>query len=451
MQEQDFLQGYEIKNFEFSPRVIRFLGLGTLLNFLMIFGLGQTNLLHSKACDGPFVGKVCQVLDMMYVSGKLFSGDNGYVVREYDKTEIGDADEIIWVDETGKGPAFAYPQGFFKPEESEDLLGDDALNNNPIAEIMPTPNPIYTPPSNNSSSNNLLGRRQKLPKRNRNVAKDDLPDDPLGNIGVGDEKNKKPKKDKPTDSDGTTADNKKPKDDGKDIKKNPLDKTTAKNSKPVGDMDFINKKPLQDFADEVLEKWESKKVDLSSKFRIKMVGALTKDGRLDPKRSKFSEMSGDPAMVELAKRAIESVGDSGWLDYLSRFEVKKADFIFEQDDKRLFAVVDSSLPTLEKANTVATGLRGIIQGALLFHRNGLKKLEPDVVALLNAAKVSSDGKLLRINFELPKEVAQKMINGQLKESQAKKLKDKKDKTTPKPQTKPNGSAEKMGENANSAK
>jgi len=408
MEQKSFLQDYEIKNWEFNPRIYRILGLATLLNFLILFSVAQSNLLQTKACDGPLVGKVCQVLDMIYVGAKLFTGDRGYVVREYEKTSISDSDEVIWVDETGKGPAFSYPAGYFKPEESEEPIGDESLTDNTVAEVLPTPIPYV--PAPRSSDNGLFERKQKLPKRNRNVVRGDLPDDPLGNIEGDDDdgKNKKLKNkspDKLPKLDDTTAKNKKTEDKKKDDKKNPIAENSAKSSKPVGNKDIINRKPLDDFADEVLAKWQEKKVDLSSKFKIKMIGKLDKNGKLDSKRSRFIEASGDPSMVEVAKRAIESVGDSGWLDYLSRFDVKGANFLFEQNDDKLYAIVDSSLPTIEKANTVATGLRGLMQAALLLEKNGVKKLKKDEIILLKAAKVKSDGKILRINFELPKEIA----------------------------------------------
>ena len=456
MEQKDFLQEYEVKNWEFNPRIYRILGLATLLNFLIIFGVAQSNLLRTKACDGPFVGKVCQVLDTIYVGMKLFTGDKGYVVREYDKTSISDADEVIWIDETGKGPAFSYPTGYFKPEESEELLGDENLMDDTVAEVLPTPLPYI--PTPRSSGNGLFGRKQRLPKRNRNIVRGDLPDDPLGNIGDDDNdgKNKKLKNDSPDKLptlDGTTAKDKKPenknKDEDKDSKKNPIADTTAKNSKSVDIKDIINRKPLDDFADEVLVKWQEKKVDLSSKFKIEMVGRLTKNGKLDQKRSRFVEASGDPAMVEVAKRAIESVGDSGWLTYLSDYDVKLVNFVFEQTDNKLYAIVDASLPTVEKANTVATGLRGLMQATLLLEKNGVSKLGSDEKILLKAAKVRSDGKVLKINFELPKEIAQKMINEQLKQHQAKKLKKQKDKIQPK--GKPNGSAGKVNNNTNAVK
>ena len=44
-----------------------------------------------KGCESPLVGRVCDVLDTVYVSSMLFGTDRDYVDAVYDKTELGDA------------------------------------------------------------------------------------------------------------------------------------------------------------------------------------------------------------------------------------------------------------------------------------------------------------------------------------------------------------------------
>ncbi|MCB1025324.1 MAG: hypothetical protein KDB79_13095 [Acidobacteria bacterium] len=428
MQEQEFLQNYEIGRWEFSPRIYKILGLSVVIVAVTVLGLGRTNLLHAKACDSHYIGKVCQVLDTIYVGSKMFSGDTDYVVKDYNKTSIKDSD-VIWVDQTGEGPKFTYPEGYFYKEPLSDPLDpNSSIGDSIIPPSSNSPIEIIPPPSNNDSG--LIGRRQNLPKKNPKPVSGDLPDSIIGSKSDKDDKNK------PDETDNQTAD--KDKTDGKDPgKKDPVEENSAKNNDPVKGLD-INKKPLLDFADEVLVKWETKKVDLSQQFRVKLVGALTENGRLDPKKTRYTEAIGDEGMIEVAKRAIESVGDSGWLDYLGRFDVKTMNIVFAQNDSQLVAVVDSDLPSAEKANTAASGLRGIIQAALLLHSNGIKKLKDDEVVLLKAANITSEGKKLKINFNLAKPTAQQMIDSRLKEYQADKLKKKDQDST---QPKPNGTAD----------
>ena len=477
MQAQDFLQNYEIKTWRYSSGSLRFLILATLLKFILIFALGQTNLLQAKACDGYFVGRMCQILDTLYVGSEIFAGNNGYVIREYKKTTIGSAEQTILIDETGQEPVFVYPQGYFKPKEfKKDKIKKKrdhrAPNKGHDAKSASNQNIPITSPPDKSSGRDLLVSDQKLPKYNKNVVKGELPKDPIGKVGnknavkgelpkgpIGSIKNKEEKNgklekdktlDKPFDMNVDKLSGINEADiEGKkleavnSIKKQqkPPEDFTDKAIKKIKNANVINRKPLDDFADEVLEKWQTDKVDLSKEFKIRMVGALTKNGKLDQKLSEFQEMSGDKAVVEVAKRAIESVGDSGWLNYLSRFDVKEVNLTFKQNDSKLSAIVDSVFPNLEKAKTVANGLHALMQTVLLLEKNGVKKLGEDEKTLLKSAKVVSEGNILKINFELPKEIAKKMIDDRLREYQAKKLKEQKDKDQK--QAKPNESVGKV--------
>ena len=118
MQEHSILKGYEVKNWEYSPKLLTFFLVAAIFNAVALFTIGQTNLLQAKACDGPFMGKVCNVLDAVYVGAKLWSGDNGYVVEDYSRDKIADDEQVIWIDQTNVGPKFTYPAGYFYSEES---------------------------------------------------------------------------------------------------------------------------------------------------------------------------------------------------------------------------------------------------------------------------------------------------------------------------------------------
>src|SRR5829696_5733041 len=100
MQEQELFQSYEVKNWDFSPRIYKILAVSAIFNILALMIIGQTSLLTTKGCDSPLVGGVCQVLDTLYVGGTVLSTDRGYIDDDYTKTELENA-EIIWVDRTG--------------------------------------------------------------------------------------------------------------------------------------------------------------------------------------------------------------------------------------------------------------------------------------------------------------------------------------------------------------
>lgn len=453
MEELDLLQNYEIKAWDINPRFYKIIGASAVINVLIFAVLGNTNLLSSRACDSPFVSKVCQVLDTVYVGARLFSGEKDYVVKDYAKTKIDDS-EVVWIDQTGVGPKFDYPEGYFQianPVAAEDEF---AMNpENSFDTIPSTPDPGFSnplPPISNNDSG-LLASRPKLPKRNRRPAKGNLPDSPFGIADDKDNKDDKLKNDSPSTlpgSDAATAKNDK-NDKNTKPEKNPLEENTAVKSDPVKGID-INRKPLDDLADEALAKYLSKEVDFSQQFLIKMTGEITKNGRLNRDKSKFAKAQGNEQIVNLAKRAIESVGDSGWLGYLSDVDLKQLDLTLAQNDLQFVAVVVSKASSSERAKSVSSILRNAISARKLAHTSGLSKLEDDELALLNAAKITSEGNLVKINFNLPKPIAQKMIDDRLREYQAKKLKEKQG-TPPKAEAKPNGTADKTGKDKNAAK
>jgi hypothetical protein len=195
-------------------------------------------------------------------------------------------------------------------------------------------------------------------------------------------------------------------------------------SLPVAE-EIINKKPLQDFGDDVLDKVTAKKVDLSKNFTVVMQGAITKDGKFDKKKSGFAKLDGDQEMINVAKSAIEAIGDSGLLTYLQKLGVENINFTLVQDDKQIYAIITSDQKSESKAKSISSGLNT----AISLGKATVK--EQDTLALLNAAKVETQGKNFVLNFNLEKPIAQELINRQLIKAQAKREQ----------QQQPNGTAE----------
>jgi len=447
MEELNLLQNYEIKSWDINPRFYKILGASAVINVLIFAVLGNTNLLNSRACDSPFVSKVCAVLDTVYVGARLYSGEKDYVVKDYQKTDIKDAD-VVWIDQTGVGPKFGYPEGYFKPEE--DAFQDEiAMNSDNTFDTIPsTPDSVFSnplPPVSNNGGG-MLARRQRLPKRNRKPVTGKLPDNPFG---IADEKDKKKddklKNDSPSTLpglDGTVAKNGKD-DKKKDDTKKPLDENTAKKSDPVKEVE-INKKPLEDFAADIVDKWSNKEVDLNNQFVVRLIAKLTPDGRL-AKSSRFDPASdkGDQKMINVAKSALEAVGDSGWLAYLSDLGVKNVTITLMQNEDNLVARLESTAKNENEAKTLASGINGLIALAKL------KKLGADETKLIKAAKVpKARGKVFFLDFQMAKPEAQEIMNRKLTEALAKKQKEQKGDKTEK---KPTGTADKTAKDKNSAK
>lgn len=421
-QEGDLFNNYEIKTWEKSRRLYRILGISAIGNVLAILIVAQTSLLTMKGCESPLVGRVCQVLDTVYVTSMLFGTEREYIDAVYEKTELGDS-EITFVDVSGVTPPLSYPEGYFQvanPMEYQAML--DQMNNpafsNDFAGI-----PITTP----STGGSLIDTQPNIPKTNPDIIDGELPTFG-GYSGVASNPTptyRRPSRGnrvvRPTPSDNTVA----AVDDSIDDNAPVASPTpTPITSDAVKDVE-INKKPLVDFADVVAAQWEAKEVDLNQNFTLVLDGLITKDGKLDREKSKFdvSKQKGDPKMIDVGKSAIEALGDSGYLNYLKLLGVDRINATLVQDEKQITVVINSVQKTAERAASVASGLNGYILIGKTVAKN-----PSDERTLLDGAKVSADGKSFVLNFTIPKPIAQEMINRKLSEAQAKKAQ----------QPKPNG-------------
>src|SRR5262245_23695442 len=112
LHEGDFLYHYEVRPWDMSPRIYQILGVSTFINILLLVGLAQTPVLTARGCDGPLVGKVCQVLDTVYVGAMLFGTDREYADVAYDPTRLSPDDEVTFVDVSNLEAQLDYPEGF---------------------------------------------------------------------------------------------------------------------------------------------------------------------------------------------------------------------------------------------------------------------------------------------------------------------------------------------------
>lgn len=407
-EEGDLFHNYEIKSWEPSKRIYQILGVSAAVNLLALLVFSTTSVLTMKGCDSPLVSNVCQVLDTIYVGSKLFGTDREYVDAVYEKTELGDAD-VTFVDVSGDTPPLSYPEGYFQIANPEQFQAMVEQANNPTTDsgFIAPGIPITTP----STGSSLIDTPQRLPRVNSNPIDGDLPTG-FGDAGANPTTRKpgrggrvKP----PVPDEDDTA--------GTKPNETPEPLPTPMSSDAVKAVE-INKKPLADFADDVVTKWDAKEVDLNQPFVVVLNGVLTKDGKLDAEKSKFDlgKQKGDQKMVDVAKAAIQAVGDSGFLTYLRSLDVEKVTITLVQDDKQLTAVISSSQKTSERANAISSGIGGYIS------LGKFKYGDPntDERKLLDGAKSTADGNNFVLNFAIPKPVAQEMITRRLKEAQAKK-------------------------------
>lgn len=417
-QEKDFLEGYEIRNLDLSPRMYKMFALAAVINLIAIMVVGQTNMLARSACESPFVNRVCSVLDTVYFSSKILASDAGYVVKEYEETKIKESD-VVWIDQTNVEPKLSYPEGYFQIANRDELamLQQDPLAILPPDPILPPP-PVIQPPAPRP--------RSPLNRPNRSgdtgsLIDGDLPDSMIAE----DDSDKKPEDDKVAD----TNPEKKPNFD----KPEQIPGTAPEIE--------INKKPLYDFVDGVVAKVNSNRVDLRQQFKVVMNAFITEEGKLDVEKSRWiaEEEEGNGEMILVAKDAVEKVGDSGWLVYLSDAGIKNVRIEFYQNEESLAADIMAIMPNENRARSLSIQFNTWVQGAIFAHNNNIKKFKDDELVLLRAADFEFERNLLKVKFNLKKDVAHPIINTRLKEYQADK--EKRRLETPSPRQ-PNGIVEK---------
>ncbi|MBK9154205.1 MAG: hypothetical protein IPM25_08325 [Chloracidobacterium sp.] len=418
-QSGDLFNNYEIKNWEFSPRVYKILAFSAIFNMAALVFVAQTNLLTLKGCDSPWVGRVCQVLDMAYVGAMLYGTERDYVDVAYDRIELGEAD-ITFIDVTGETPPLSYPEGYFQianPVQYEMLK---QMAENPNASAFTTTTPNIAPVQNDYSD--LLKQRAEPPPPNPNAFQDDLAtaNPPATRSFPGTRKGRSGRISTPSGTESNTNTITTPDNDAvADANTNTAPPQVVNPSDPVGGVD-INKRPIVDLGNFVNEQIEKNEVDLQTQFMVNAKGKLTKEGRLDPKTFTYVvAASPDPEMVEVVKRSIEAINVAGYLQYLRDLSGKDLNLVLQQDAENISAVVQSEMESETRANTIKSGLNALIsiQKMSKAGKEDDQNVKDDLFLLENV-KVETEGKNVVIKWVVPKEIAHPMIQRKLAEQAA---------------------------------
>ena len=428
---------YEIRNWEFSPRIYKILAAAGVANLFALLIFAQTSVLTMKGCDSPLVGRVCQVLDTVYIGTKLFGTDREMIDVEYDRTTISDDEEVTFVDVTGITPPISYPEGYFQianPVEYQAQL--DAQNGFAIDDLAGFPSSQF-PTTTPYTGGSITDTTPELPKSNPNVIEGRLPSFGSGSGStVGPRRPRRsrlpapPKNDGVDDFEDDIADNK------TDPKPTPgvAQPVPTPAASPAPDADnvskeekfgvYINRRPLTDKAAETIKQVDSKEIKLDTPFRVALVGTLglAKDGKTvvlkNPKPLPLEKgFRNDPKMEKLVQEWIVAVGDAGWLGYLEKIiekqqmKPKRVVFLVEQNDSVLVAKISAEQPTPEIAKTLSSGLGTMLAIAA-------PQTDGDEQVFLRAATTSVEGNSLVLNVNLPKPIVQEMIQRKLAAAKA---------------------------------
>ena len=419
VKEGDFLYNYEIRSWQLGPRIYQILGASLAANLVMLAVFGQASFLTAKGCDSPLVGRVCQVLDTVYVGALLFGTEREYADVAYDPTRLSPDDEITFVDVSNMDAKLEYPGSFvdFTTNQTVPMFGQTADVLTYDQGFIAPGIPAYSAPS----TSDLTNTPQVLPTPNADAIQGTLPsfDNPTTTPGPV---NRKRRGGRITSPDNTAVANidANANTNGNPTLPNANTNTAVQTDEAKADKNgiFINKRPLTDQAKLTLAELQANKVRLDVPFRVVLEGTLGlgKDGKTivlkNPKQIKDPAIKNDPTVEKLVTDWILRVGDSGWLGYLDKLDqkgklkTKKIQIAVEQNNMEFVATIRSEMPSENEARTASSGLGLLIGGGIL-------ATSGDEQIFLKSATTGVEGTSLVFNFKMPTADVQQIIQRKL--------------------------------------
>jgi hypothetical protein len=296
----------------------------------------------------------------------LFSGA-GFVDRPYSRSEIGDDVDII--DFTTE--KFHYPEGYF-------LMDQQGIPPQGFP-VMPPFTPASVPAAYPSPSPSVTPTPAGPPA----IAT---------NTGDGKTPETKPSPDKPDEKAVGQA-------------QKELEAASKKTGIELPQEGEINKAPFKDLAEYATGLRDQKKLDFDKPFEVSIETALDKDGKLV--NPIVTRKSGDETLVDLGKRLVAAMNDSGVLFYLKKINEDKpgtkVTFTIKQEATEVMAIVESEASSVDSANKLSRGF-GLLMTAGAQSRKG-----HDEEILLKNTKVSANGDKVVFKLTMPRQDAVEMV------------------------------------------
>ena len=156
----------------------------------------------------------------------------------------------------------------------------------------------------------------------------------------------------------------------------------------------VNIKPIKAFLARSKRLHEQGKLDLSKPKTIVVEGERQEDGTLTGVQI-TGESAADATLRAVAQDFVASVNDSHALAFLS--DVSRVSMTFTLDGERFRATTASDAPSEARAEEMARGYRMLVNVGRIARRG------TDEGAILNSMNVSSSGKQLLVNLDMPRE------------------------------------------------
>ncbi len=188
-----------------------------------------------------------------------------------------------------------------------------------------------------------------------------------------------------------------------------LEKTAQANDVTLPEETQINKKVLKDFAAYANDLKNQGKLDLNKPFEIVIEAELDANGKLQNPR--LTKKEGDENMVDLFRRMVAALNDSGFLTYLSPISKDNPGstvrITVKQGVSEVLASVESETTSPERAKSLA----GVLNNLLYFGAGSRAGKDEEVI--MKNTNATQDGKKVVVNFSMPRQTVVDMIKKQM--------------------------------------
>jgi hypothetical protein len=301
-----------------------------------------------------------------------------FVDKAYDPTRIGDDVQLVQV-----GEKFRYPDGYFQPGgrlgvevPPENVMGAGpsefapkiislASNEKNVPEASPSPSPETSPspgasPAASASPSTAIAQASPAKLTPEEAQKE-------------------------------------------------LDKVAEENKLTLPDETQINKKPLKDFANYANDQKNQGKLNLDQPFEVVIEAQLDEAGKL--KNPVVTGKSGDENLVDLFRRMVAALNDSGFLIYLQPISEDNpgatVKITVKQGANEVLASVESETSSPQRAESLAKALNNLL------YFGGASRAGKDEAMLMKNTNATPDGKRVVVNFSMPRQSVVDMIKKQL--------------------------------------
>ncbi len=165
----------------------------------------------------------------------------------------------------------------------------------------------------------------------------------------------------------------------------------------------INKKPFVDLLIKAKQEKDSGKLDLSGSIEMELSADLNSDGTLS--NAQIIRLKGDSGLEDLAKEFVQALSASRGLSFLKGAE--RLQLKLTASGSMISATVTTEVESETRAREMANGYSGL----LLIER--FRKRGRDEGVIWNNVSVSPQGKVVTVNFKLPRATAGEMLSKQL--------------------------------------